>query len=164
VAVVLERSQIVDARVAWLTVDGTDADSVVRSLLKGLKFDVLMLSGISFAGFNVVDISLLARRLRKPVIAITGEKPNNASVKKALKAHFPDWNERWRKVLAAGRLHSLIIHGYASRVYFEIMGSSPAFARTVIRSNSLISRLPEPIRVAGIVARGLSALEAIRET
>ena len=151
-------SRILDVRVGQIQVDGRDANNVLASLLSPLTFHVILLSGISFGGFNLVDISQLARRMRLPVIAIIGEKPDNASVRKALRAHFGDWKERWDIVRATGELHSTKPLPDEPKLYFEVRGATPEFAKRVITSTAAISRLPEPIRVARILARGLSEL------
>lgn len=158
VALLFENARILAVRIGLIQVDGRDATQVLTSLLREMKFDVVMLSGISFAGFNLIDISKLARLTRKPVIAIIGEKPDNAAVNRALRKHFSDWRERWRIVQSAGRLYAFRPLASEPELFFEVKGASPAFAKKTIRSAAIISRLPEPVRVAGIVARGLSSL------
>jgi endonuclease V-like protein UPF0215 family len=113
-----------------------------------------MLSGVSFAGFNVVDIRVLARKIRRPIVVVIREKPDNKAVRAALQKHFDDWRERWNAVKAAGRLYSCKPIRNEPKLYFEVSGGSPTFARQTIISSSAVSRLPEPVRVAGIVAKG----------
>ncbi len=158
VAVLFQNLRILAVRVGRIEVDGRDANRVLASLLETVRFDIIMLSGISFGGFNLVDIAQLARATGKPVIAISGEKPDNAAVQKALRMHFTDWEERWRIVCAAGQLHSCKPLAKEPKLYFEVKGASPSFARKIIASTAMLSRLPEPIRVARILARGLGAL------
>ena len=159
-AVLFQNSRILAVRVGRIHVDGRDANRVLESILKTVRFDVVMLSGISFAGFNLIDIAELAQSTRKPVIAITGERPDNAAVRRALRGHFGDWQERWRMVQNAGRLYAFKPLPQEPPLYFEVKGASSAFAKQTIASTAIISRLPEPIRVAGIVARGLSITRA----
>jgi endonuclease V-like protein UPF0215 family len=158
VAVLLEGALVSSVRLGRIQVDGRDVNRELACMLKGLRFHAVMLFGISFGGFNLVDISDLARLTRRPIIAISGEKPDNAAVLRALRKHFPDWRERWRIVRRAGRLYSFKPLVAEPDLYFEVKGASPSFARMAIASAARISRLPEPIRVAGIVARGLSGL------
>ena len=158
VAVLLEGSRIVDLRLGKVEIDGLDAGRTLLSLLKPLRFDVVMLSSVAFAGFNVVDIKRLARSIRKPVIAIIREKPNNTAVRIALQKHFDDWSARWKAVKDAGRIYSCKPVPDEPRIYFEVSGGSAALARRVIVSTACISRLPEPVRVAGAIARGLRGL------
>jgi len=155
-AVLMRRSKIRGVRVGTIEVDGTDARTVLKSLLRTLSSDLVMLSGISFAGFNVIDISRLAHELKKPIIAISGDRPDNKAVKKALKDHFPDWETRWRCVRSAGRLYTCKPLKDEPKLYFEVKGATPDYARSIILRTAVISRLPEPVRVARIIAKGLS--------
>lgn len=160
VAVSFDKLRLLDITVGTIEVDGRDAGRVLLSLLRPLRFDVVMLSGITFGGFNVVDIDQVSHILRRPVIAITGQRPSNEAVKKALSEHFPDWRERWKMVRAAGRIHSFAPIRDEPRLYFEVRGGTAVFAKNAIASAATISRLPEPVRVARILARGLSALSS----
>ncbi len=155
-AVLFQNSRIMAVRVGHIHVDGRNANQVLTSMLKTVRFDVVMLSGIAFAGFNLIDIAELARSTRKPVIAITGRRPDNAAVRRALRKHFVDWQARWRMVRDAGRLYAFKPLPQEPKLYFEVKGASPSFAKRAMASAATISRLPEPIRVAGILARGLS--------
>lgn len=160
-AVLFQNSAISAVRLGCIQVDGRDANRVLAPILKTMRYDLLMLSGISFGGFNIVDIVELARSTRKPVIAITGEKPDNAAVRRALQKHFSDWRERWRMVRNAGQLYACKPLPAEPKLYFEVKGASPSFAKKTITSAARISRLPEPVRVAGLIAKGLSPLTQI---
>jgi hypothetical protein len=160
VAVQLHGPRITDLRVGTIEVDGVDAGRILLGLLNSLSYDVVMLSGVSFGGFNLIDMKQLARRTGKPVIAVIRERPNNRAVRDALRKHFDDWRRRWRVVGHAGRLYSCKPVAEEPRLFFEVRGASPGFARRVIASSSVTSRLPEPIRVAGIVAKGLRVFSA----
>ena len=156
VAVLFTNLTVGAIRVGRITVDGLDATSVLISMLRGLQFDVVLLSGVSFGGFNLISLSRLNTELGKPVIAISGKRPENELVRKALKAHFKDWKERMRIVRASGRIYSVKPLGEEPTLFFEVKGAKPDFARHIIRSYAKISRLPEPVRAAGILAKGLS--------
>jgi endonuclease V-like protein UPF0215 family len=158
VAVLFHKLRVLDVRVGRIQVDGRDANKILTSLLRALRHDVVMLSGISFGGFNVVDIAALSKAVRRPVIAITGERPDNEAVREALRQHFADWRDRWRMVRSAGKICSFAPVRNEPRLYFEVRGATSLLANQVIASTARISRLPEPIRVARILARGLSAL------
>ena len=158
VGVLFQGLRITSVRTGRIDVDGRDANAKMVELLKAAPYDVAMLSGVSFGGFNVVDISKLARATRRPVIAVSGEKPHNAAVYRALRKHFGDWKERWTAVKNAGALYSCKPLRNEPELFFEVRGTSPAHARTIIASTAAISRLPEPIRVARILARALSGL------
>lgn len=157
-AVLFRRSHIQKIRISTVEVDGTDAEIILKSLMRKLRYDLIMLSGVSFAGFNIINILELAHEVEKPVIVISGEKPDNRAVRKALKDHFADWKSRWDDVRSAGKLYTCKSLKDEPKLYFEVKGATPYFARRVISRTAVISRLPEPIRVARILAKGLSPL------
>ena len=145
-----------DIRIGVVQVDGLDATDVILRLTSRRRVDVIFLSGASFAGFNIADSGRLHRILHVPVIVISREKPNNASVKRALKNHFADWKTRWDLVRRLGRIHSYAPKSAEAPLYFEAIGISATDAKKIIRAYCITSRVPEPIRVAGIVAKGLA--------
>ena len=162
VVVLFHKLHLSGVRVGRIEVDGRDANKILRRLLSGLRFDIVMLSGVTFGGFNVVDIAKLSKDLDKPVIAMTGGRPHNDAVRKALREHFVDWRDRWRMIRSAGKIYSYAPLRKEPRLYFEVKGATALFARKAIDSTAAISRLPEPIRVAGILARGLSSLNYLK--
>jgi len=72
-----------------ITIDGLDATEKMAAMVEGSPFygelRVLVLDGVTFAGFNVVDISKLSRRLDLPVISVVREKPDLEEIRSALK-------------------------------------------------------------------------------
>jgi endonuclease V-like protein UPF0215 family len=129
---------------------------VILRLLSGTRTDLMFLSGVSFAGFNIVDSWRLYNTLHIPVIVVSREKPDNASVKRALKKHFADWKTRWSFVRDLGTIHRFATKPAEQPLYFEALGISATKARRVIRAYCVTSRVPEPVRVAGIMAKGLA--------
>jgi len=156
VAVWFSGLRINDVRLGMVHVDQLDTTDVILRLLSRRRADIIFLSGASFAGFNIVDCRRLHNVLHIPMIIVSRDKPNNASVKRALKKHFPDWKTRWRLVRELGRIHVFAPKPCEQPLYFEAVGISAANAKTVIRAYSTTSRVPEPIRVAGILAKGLA--------
>jgi len=80
-------------------------------------------------------------------------------VKLALSSHFPDWKERWDLIRALGPLHRIRTMAGEGPVFFERFGCSTRDAAAVLKSWAFVSRIPEPLRVVGIVARGLFSPE-----
>jgi endonuclease V-like protein UPF0215 family len=161
VAVLFDNLRLLNVICGQIEVDGRDANKILQHLLRRMRFDAVMLSGLSFAGFNVVDIASLSKSFQKPVIAVIGERPHNQAVRRALCKHFTDWKDRWSIVRSAGKMHSFTPLRNEPRLYFEVQGAPPDFAKKAIASTAVISRLPEPVRVARILARGLGSLTEI---
>lgn len=156
VAVWFDRLRFEGMRVGAVQVDGLDSTDVILQLLKGTQTDVIFLSGVSFAGFNIVDSRRLHNTLHVPIIIVAREKPDNASVRRALKKHFTDWKRRWELVRALGRIHAFASKESEQPLHFEAVGVPAAQARRIIQAYCVTSRVPEPIRVAGIMAKGLA--------
>lgn len=143
-------------RIGVAQVDGLDSTDTIVGLLSARSANIIFLSGASFAGFNVIDSRRLYNMLRIPIIIISREKPDNASVKRALRKHFTDWNKRWELVRDLGRIHSFAPRLPDQPLHFEAVGIPADLAKRMIQAYCTTSRVPEPIRVAGIVAKGLA--------
>ncbi len=143
----------------WITVDGLDATGKAELLLKGSVDVPVLLSGVTFGGFNLIDPWRIQRLCRAPVIVVIGSRPDNRAVKRALSRHFPDWRKRWDLVRSLGPLHRVRTMQGESPVFFEPFGCSTREAGLILKSWAFVSRVPEPLRVAGMIARGLFAPE-----
>jgi len=148
--------RIDDIRVGVLTVDGLDVTDTMLRLLRHRQPDIIFLSGASFAGFNIIDSKGLHSALGIPAIVVSRDKPDNTSVRRALKKHFADWRIRWGLVSELGKIHAFAPISEEEPLYFEAVGLSAEKARRVIRAYCVTTRVPEPIRVAGLLAKGLA--------
>jgi len=142
-----------------ITVDGMDATENICKMIthsphyKHLR--VVMLNGITFGGFNVVDIKVLQTKTGLPIIGVTSKKPNLTDVRAALR-HLPNSEDRWSAVLNAGELFSVATRGGTQKIYVETVGISKPIAEKVLQLTSTRSKIPEPLRVAHLVASGIS--------
>jgi endonuclease V-like protein UPF0215 family len=158
VCVLLRGKWINDFQADMITVDGLDATEKLTSMLRRLSFDAVMLAGVSFAGFNLVDPTIVFEEFRKPVIVISRTKPNNIAVKNALRRHFEDWRIRWSVFEKLGSVYEVVSMSAEPPVYVEVVGAELDWTSTLIRAASVCCRVPEPVRVARLVARGLTRM------
>ena len=140
-----------------ITVDGLDSTEVLLNNLAGWEYDVIILGGATFAGFNVVDVENVYKATGKPVIVFSPKYPDIDATLEALCKHFPDWRQRWRRYKALGVLFELVIDKYPS-IYYEVVGESKEFAERVLREQAILGRTPEAIRVADLIAKGVSSV------
>ena len=109
-----------------VAIDGLDATEKVASMIKGSphsrQLRLVMLNGLTFGGFNVVDLKKLNLETSLPIIALTHNKPDLDDITSALK-NLPECEERLRLVLKAGPIHEVTNHG--TKVYVELAGISP---------------------------------------
>jgi len=133
--------------------DGANAGDVVVRLVSQSRFrqhvQAILLQGIAFAGFNVVDLWAVHEALRVPVIAISRRRPDLAAVKQALLGHVPGGRRKWRLVEKAGPVEAV------AGVFVQRAGASLAVVEELIRRLAVNSALPEPLRTAHLIAGGI---------
>ena len=144
-----------------IRVDGTDATRKIASMVinsphyKQLR--IIMLDGITFAGFNVVDIKELNAKTNLPVITVTREKPNLEEIRRALE-NLPKREERWKALLNAGEPIEVPVRGGKEKIYMQAVGISLEDAIKILRLTSTRSNIPEALRVAHLIASGITPL------
>ncbi len=140
-----------------VAIDGLDATEQLALMINGSphrkQLRLVMLNGITFAGFNLVDIKKLNLATGLPVIVLTRKKPDLAAICEAL-TNLPRSEERWEMVLAAGEIFEVTCKG--KRIYMELAGLSLVDARKIVELTSTRSSFPEPLRVAHLIASGIS--------
>ena len=139
-----------------IEVDGLDATDKILKILDNLTVEAVILGGITFAGFNIIDPSIIFNETGLPVIVYSGVEPDNDAMLIALRRHFDDWELRWRVIEGLGGVYKTVTRRDEPPVYFEIVGGSASWAEGVLRSSAMVCRIPEPVRVAGLIARGVS--------
>ena len=163
IAVLLRGPHLLRAEAGWITVDGLDATAQTIRILNKLCREScpILLSGATFGGFNIIDPRVLQRKFQTPTIVVVGSRPNNRSVKRALVRHFPDWRERWTVIRSLGPLRRVKTVPGENPMFYESFGCSHGEARRILSGWAFVSRLPEPLRVAGLIARGLFSEEPL---
>lgn len=145
-----------------ITVDGFDATSQICGMITSSphyrQLRVVFLNGVTFAGFNVIDIKELNEKTGLPVVAITPKRPDFSKFRLALK-NLPRSDERWQAVLNAGDLSVVKAQRGSQKVYVEAVGITREVAEEIIRLTSTRSNMPEALRVAHLIASGISHLE-----
>ncbi|NJE54231.1 DUF99 family protein [Thermococcus sp. 21S9] len=154
--------EVVGAVSRWITVDGTDAtekliDAVNNSRFRDLR--VILLKGITYGGFNVVDLERLHRETGLPVIVVVRKRPDLNAMELALRKHFPDWEERVELLRKAPPLLEMI----PGKLYVQALGVSPDVAFEVVRVTTKTGLIPEPLRLAHIMASAFMTGESTKE-
>ncbi|HDI07383.1 MAG TPA: DUF99 family protein [Candidatus Bathyarchaeota archaeon] len=144
-----------------IEVDGLDATEKIASMIKSsphyAQLRVIMLNGLTFAGFNIVDIKRLYGETGLPVIVVSREKPNLDEIKKALEK-LPHKEKRWKMIENAGKLLEVNVRNTGSSIYVQLAGLNEKDARKIVRITSTRSNIPEPLRVAHLIASGITQL------
>lgn len=141
-------------------VDGFDAADKISSMVLASphykQLRVIMLDGVTFAGFNVVDIQVLGDKTGLPVIAVTRDKPDLNEIHAAL-ANLSDSKMRWQAFVHAGEMIAVSSGKRNERIYMCLSGLSKEDAARIIQLTSTRSNIPEPLRVAHLIASGITS-------
>jgi hypothetical protein len=140
-------------------VDGFDACGKIAAMVLGSphykQLRVIMLNGVTFAGFNVVDIKKLNEKTGLSVIAVTRERPDLTKIREALK-NLSRSEERWKAVQSGGEIFVVQTGKGNEKVYAQASGISREDAEKILQLTSTRSSVPEALRVAHLVASGVS--------
>lgn len=141
-------------------VDGMDAtEKLVEMITHSPHYPqlrVVMLNGVTLAGFNIVDIKELHEKVRLPIIAVTRDRPDFEDIKKALQ-NLPEPERRWKAIVKAGKMIKVRTREGEEPIYVHATGVSRETAERILRSTSTRSNIPEALRVAHIIASGLGS-------
>ena len=134
-----------------ITIDGNDSTGTLIRMIKRSKFfsqlRCIMLDGIALGGFNVVDISNLYESTGIPVMTIMRDMPDLPKIFATLKKLQMD--EKITKIKEAGNIHK------TGDIYIQCNGLSIAQAEEFLQISTTNAMIPEPLRIAHIIASGV---------
>ncbi|MBS3053796.1 MAG: DUF99 family protein [Candidatus Aenigmarchaeota archaeon] len=151
--------------------DGFDATEKLAERITGSRhydqLSVIMLDGITMAGFNVVDLKELNKKTQLPVIAILRKKPDKKRFFEAIcsknrrffgtsknfvlrRKKLGNSKKRLEIAKRAGKIYSY------EKIFYQKSGLSTRDCEKILSITCLHGNMPEPIRVAHLIASGLS--------
>lgn len=137
-----------------ITIDGMDAtDKLIKrieSTRHRQQLKVVMLDGITLGGFNIVDIHKLHNETGLPIIVVNRKIPDLKAVRKALK-RFDDFKKRWQTIKNAGKIKTYSFKK-GKNLYYQSIGLGDEEAEEILSLSSTRGFIPEPLRVAHIIA------------
>jgi len=164
---VVARKGYVDAVLKTeIDVDGTDSTDAIAALVGETgysgKLEAVMLDGAAVGGFNIVDIRRLSAVTQVPVITVTRDRPDMARIRKALemlgrtpkygRGPIPDWKERFA-LLERTRL--VEVRTGHKPIHIGFAGIDEPEAKGIVTASTVRGSIPEPIRLAHLIARAL---------
>lgn len=136
--------------------DGANATERIAAMIGGSRYRehlrLVLLQGIAVAGFNVVDIRTLSARLGLPVVTVVRKPPDLVAVRAALLHRVPGGARKWRLIERAGPPREW------AGVWLQCAGIDPEAAGGAVARLAVHGRIPEPLRLAHLIAGGLSGL------
>ncbi len=154
VGVVFRGGQFIDGLLSVkIKKDGLDAtDKIANSIIKSRHYDqlsLIMLNGITYAGLNLVDINKLRKMTKLPVIAVQRDMPDMKKFLLAMK-RVNKYKQRLEIVKAAGKINKW------KGICYQKNGLTAKECEEILKLTCTRSKIPEPIRVAHLIASGLS--------
>jgi endonuclease V-like protein UPF0215 family len=152
VGVVFTRTRLDGVMTGKLRRDGANATTAIAGLIERSPFaahaQVLLLGGITFAGFNVADIHALHERLGTPVLVLARKRPRFAVIRETLLEKVPGGARKWALIQKAGAMQP------CAGLWVQRAGLELEQAAQVITDLTVHGKLPEPVRIAHLIAGG----------
>lgn len=146
-----------------IQIDGLDAtEKMIKAIKKSKHEDlrILMLDGITFGGFNIIDVEKLYKKTSLPVIVILRKKTKMKKFKEAMKK-LGNYEKRLKCIKNAGKFYKFKGKKRGKSICFQKIGLTKEDAKKIINISSTRSLIPEPIRVSHIIASGIVKGESI---
>ncbi len=141
-----------------IAIDGLDASEKIIEMVKESKYKdqikTIFLNGITFAGFNIVDVEFLFKNLKMPIIIFIRKYPNFNKIFDALKKHFKDYEKRIEIIKKAGNVYKIL------NAYYQFFGIDLENAKKLIKESIKVGNVPECIRIAHLIASALEIGES----
>ena len=132
--------------------DGWNATARVTAMIQGSKFypqlHVVLLDGIALGGLNVVDLAALHDASGLPCLSVMRRRPDRVRFHAAI-AQLPRAQRRRDLVERAGPIHAGV------GLWFQSVGLPAETAARVLDRLTVTGKVPEPLRLAHLVAGGV---------
>jgi endonuclease V-like protein UPF0215 family len=153
------RADLIIDGIIWdkIAIQGTDSTDIIIEMINRLSrtdFASILLRGTVIAGYNIVDLTLLHETFKLPVISVTSEPQEN--LRDHLLHTFPSkWKQRWAVAHRNGDPQALSLET-GSKVFLQWKGCNWSEVQGLIRRLTRFGGIPEPLRVARLLARVLA--------
>lgn len=134
-----------------VTVDGDDSTRNIIEMINKSKFkpqlQCIFLDGIAVAGFNIIDVQELNEQTKIPVVTIIRRRPDISKIKSTLVKISK--KDKIKLIEKAGN----VLH--VGNIFVQLTGIEFEKARKILEIATTRSLIPEPIRLAHLIASGV---------
>jgi len=134
-----------------VNIDGDDSTKKLIEMINKCKFkpqlQAILLDGIALGGFNVIDVEDLSKKTGIPVIVTIRKYPDFKKIEdtlKKLKKH-----KKYALIEKAGPVYEF------NKLYFQVTGIDIGKAKEILKITCTRSLIPEPVRIAHLIASGV---------
>ncbi|GAA6620919.1 DUF99 family protein [Scytonema sp. NUACC26] len=129
--------------------DGLDATETICKLLLSSKFlpqlHIVLLDGIGFGGFNLVNLPELAHKLQLPCVTVMRRVPDLSAVEEAM-SRLPNFQQRQELLRFAGTIYEY------PPFFFQVCGEEPEIVAAALHRLTDCGKVPEALRLAHLIA------------
>jgi endonuclease V-like protein UPF0215 family len=144
-----------------VVVDGTDSTEKIVEMVSKSRYKeqikAILIDGIALAGFNLIDIERMNAELGIPVLTLTRDRPDIEKMKSALMKHFDDWKQRCALIEKRALREITTKH---KPLYASGLGLEWAEFEEIVRLSTVRGVVPEPLRMAHLIASALTRGES----
>ena len=137
--------------------DGDDSTEKLVPMINNSKFRsqirCIMIDGIALGGFNVIDIKKLFQKTKIPVLCVIRKMPNLNRIEKAI-SHVNNAEKKWNLIKSSPQIKKI------SDMYCQWVGMDEEKVIQIIRLSTICGQVPEPLRIAHIIASGIVSGES----
>ncbi len=134
--------------------DGLDStEKIIKMVINGrhkTKIKVIFLDGITFGGFNIVNMYEIYELTGIPVVSIMEKEPNYEKIYSAIKKYFDDWRERIELIESLPKPKKI----NDNTSYIQNIGIDKNKVEDIIKKTRLRSKIPECLRLSHLIGRG----------
>lgn len=159
--VVMRSDQVIDGvALTTLQVGGSDASDSIMKLFRRLNrndINAIIVAGSVLSLYNVLDLALLNKKLKMPVLAVSFSK-SKADLERNIKSKFDNKtaNQKIRLLRKLGSATRIELStGYA--VFVRSEGVTQKESKRLLERFTLQGAVAEPVRVAKLLARSVRA-------
>ncbi len=139
-----------------VNVDGNNSTKKIAEMINKCKFkpqlQCIFLDGIAVAGFNVVDVKELNKKTKLPVIVVIRRMPDIKTIKETLIKI--NQKQKIKLIEKAGEVIKL------DNIFVQLTGIDFEEAKQILKIVCTRSLIPEPLRLAHLIASGVTVGES----
>ncbi len=137
-------------------VDGDDATTAIAEATAGARIRpnlvAILVQNLMVGGFNTLDLPALHEATGLPVIAVARGTPDLPAVRAALvDTHIPNGRDKWARI---ERVVPAMIPDARGDLTLTPCGIEPDAARKLVATTTIRGFMPEPLRLAHLIAAG----------
>lgn len=140
--------------------DGANATEAIIRMVSSSRFvehvHAILVQGVAMAGFNVVDLHAVQAALQVPVLAVARRAPDFAAIERALRTRVRGGARKWKLIEELGPMEPM------AGVHVQRVGISADKAQRLVSRLAVNGKLPEPLRVAHMIASALTTGQSRR--